>query len=151
MQLTLHSDYALRVLIHLAVHRERRVTAEEIARAYGISHTHLTKVVQRLGHEGFVETIRGRGGGLRLAREPETIGLGQVIRVTESLALVECFGPDPEACVITPVCGLRVALGEALEAFLGVLDEKSLADVVRRPGSLRRRLAAGLAERTLEA
>jgi Rrf2 family nitric oxide-sensitive transcriptional repressor len=143
VQLTLHSDYALRVLIHLAVHEGERVTAEDVARAYGISKAHLTKVVQRLARAGFVETLRGRGGGLRLARAPEAIGLGEVVRATESLELVECMAPGPSPCAITAACGLRDALGDALEAFLEVLDRHTLADATARRRALRRRLAPG--------
>lgn len=132
MQLTLYSDYSFRVMIYLALAPERLVTIEEIARRYAISKAHLTKVVHELGRRGFVETVRGRRGGLRLARRPETIGVGELLRATEGrLDLVECFAPDG-ACVIEPACGLRHVLDEALEAFLAVLDRYTLADLVAR-------------------
>jgi Rrf2 family nitric oxide-sensitive transcriptional repressor len=133
MQLTSYSDYALRVLIYLAVHPDRLATIEEIARAYGISKTHLMKVVHGLARSGFLQTVRGRRGGIRLARPAERIRLGDVVRETEpSLALVECFDAVPGGCRIEPACGLRPVLREALDAFLGVLDRHSLADAARR-------------------
>jgi Rrf2 family nitric oxide-sensitive transcriptional repressor len=133
MQLTRFSDYTLRVLIYLALHPDRLATIEELAEGYGISRGHLMKVVHHLGQRGYVETIRGRGGGLRLARTPETIRIGEVVRGSEeNLALVECFEPATNGCRIAPVCALRPALREALDAFLAVLDRYSLADLVRR-------------------
>ncbi len=133
MQLTRYSDYSLRVLIYLAVDPNRLVTIEEIARSYGVSKAHLMKVVHQLGLRGYVETVRGRGGGLRLARRPEEIRVGDVVRSTEeNMALVECFEPGSSQCVIEPVCGLRSVLHEALGAFLAVLDRHTLADLVAR-------------------
>jgi Rrf2 family nitric oxide-sensitive transcriptional repressor len=132
VQLTRYSDYSFRVLIYLALAGDRLATIEEIARRYGISKAHLTKVVHELGLRGYVETVRGRRGGLRLARPAEEIGVGELVRETEgSLALVECFAPDGE-CVIEPACGLRAVLEEALAAFLGALDRYTLADLVAR-------------------
>jgi Rrf2 family nitric oxide-sensitive transcriptional repressor len=143
MQLTRYSDYSFRVLIYLALAPGRLVTIEEIARRYGISKAHLTKVVHQLGRGGYVETVRGRGGGLRLARPPEEIGVGELVRATEGgLALVECLGPRGE-CPIVPACGLRPVLQEALAAFLAVLDGYTLADLVaRRRAPLARLLQA---------
>jgi Rrf2 family nitric oxide-sensitive transcriptional repressor len=133
MQLTRYSDFSLRVLIYLAVETERLATIEEIARAYGISKAHLMKVVHQLGLCGFVETVRGRGGGLRLARPAQEIPLGAVVRATEgNLSLVECFDPARSECAIEPACGLRPVLREALDAFLAVLDRYTLADLVAR-------------------
>jgi Rrf2 family nitric oxide-sensitive transcriptional repressor len=126
MQLTRYSDYSLRVLIHLAVTGRPLTTIEEIARAYGISHAHLTKVVQHLSALGLVETVRGRRGGLRLARAPDQVDVGQ-------------FQPDGE-CPIKPACVLRQALDEALEAFLAVLDRYTLADLVSRRRAVLARL-----------
>jgi len=146
MQLTRYSDYALRVLMYLAVHSDRLVTIEEIAGSYGISRGHLMKIVRELGRHGLLETVRGRHGGLRLARPPEEIGLGALVRWTEgSLALAECFPPSSGACVIEPACGLHGVLAEALDAFLAVLDRHTLADLVSRR---RRPLARLLAVRT---
>ncbi|MGH0032586.1 MAG: RrF2 family transcriptional regulator [Myxococcota bacterium] len=133
MQLTRYSDYSLRVLIYLAVRSDRLVTIEEIAQAYDISKAHLMKVVHQMGRAGFLETVRGRGGGFRLARAPEEILVGDVIRHTEDkLDLVECFDPDTSRCRIEPACGLRGVLEEALDAFLETLDRYSLADLVAR-------------------
>lgn len=129
MRLTRYTDYALRTLIYLGLNEPRQSSIGEIARAYGISENHLTKVVHQLGRLGLVRTIRGRGGGLRLALDPAEIVVGAVVRQTEEdLALVECFSGG--ACAITPSCRLRRVLGEALAAFLAVLDRYTLADLL---------------------
>jgi Rrf2 family nitric oxide-sensitive transcriptional repressor len=131
MQLTTFTDYTLRTLIYLAIEDSRRATIAEIADAYGIAENHLTKVVLLLGQAGDVETLRGRGGGLRLARPAAEISIGAVVRRTEpGLALAPCMGTG--ACVITPACGLRPVLAEALDAFLAVLDRYTLADLLDR-------------------
>jgi Rrf2 family nitric oxide-sensitive transcriptional repressor len=133
MQLTRYSDYSLRVLIYLAVRPDELATIEEIAHAYGISRAHLMKVVHQLGRGGFLSTLRGRGGGFQLARPAEEIGVGEVVRFTEgTLELVECFDPETSRCRIDPVCGLRGALEQALDAFLETLDRYTLADLVAR-------------------
>lgn len=144
MQLTRYTDYSLRILIYLAVHQEQLSTIEEIANAYGISKAHLMKIVHQLGLAGYVQTVRGRGGGLRLARPPEEVRLGEVVRYTEeTMAVVECFDPRTSHCRIEPVCGLRAVLHEALDAFLRTLDGYTLADLVaRRRKSLARLLAS---------
>jgi Rrf2 family nitric oxide-sensitive transcriptional repressor len=132
MQLTRYADYSLRVLIHLAVTPKPLATIQEIAGAYGISHAHLMKVVQHLSALGLVETVRGRSGGLRLARPPEDVNVGRLVRDTEeNLALVECFRDDGH-CAIESMCLLRRALHEALDAFLAVLDRYTLADLIAR-------------------
>jgi Rrf2 family nitric oxide-sensitive transcriptional repressor len=133
VQLTRHSDYSLRVLIYLALDPERLVTIEEVARSYEISKAHLMKVVHRLGLAGYVETVRGRKGGLRLAKPAGQIRVGDVVRsAEENLALVECFEPATSRCAIDPACGLRPVLHEALESFLATLDRYTLADLVAR-------------------
>jgi Rrf2 family nitric oxide-sensitive transcriptional repressor len=132
VQLTRYRDYSLRVLIYLALDPERLVTIEDIAQGYDISKAHLMKVVHQLGLRGYVETVRGRGGGLRLARRPEEIRVGEVVRWTEEMDLVECFDPASSQCAIEPVCGLRSALHEALAAFLAALDRYTIADLVER-------------------
>jgi Rrf2 family nitric oxide-sensitive transcriptional repressor len=133
MRLTTLSDYSLRVLMFLGASPGRLATIEEIARAYGISENHLMKVVHGLARAGFVETVRGRGGGLRLARPAETITVGAVLRaVEEDFALVECFGTG-DTCRITSVCRLKRVLGQALDAYFKVLDEWTLAELVARP------------------
>lgn len=132
MRLTVHTDYALRMLIHLGVLDGRTGTIEEVAAAYGISRNHLMKVAHRLGRAGFVETMRGRGGGLRLARPAAEIGVGAVVRACEEdFALVECFPPLRKDCAIWPGCTLRHVLAEALEAYFAVLDRYTLADLLR--------------------
>lgn len=128
VRLTLHTDYALRVLIHLAARPGQLCSIGEIARAYGISRNHLMKVVNSLAHEGYLATTRGRGGGIRLARPPEEINVGAVVRHTEeSLDLADCG-----SCFIAPACGLTGVLRDALSAFLTVLDGKTLADITAR-------------------
>jgi Rrf2 family transcriptional regulator, nitric oxide-sensitive transcriptional repressor len=134
MRLTVHSDYSLRVLIFLAAKDGELATIPEIARAYGISRGHLMKVVNRLGALGYLTTTRGRDGGIRLGKAPESIRIGEVVRETEeSLALVECFSKDQggHRCRIEGSCRLKGALQEALRAFIGVLDGYTLADLVK--------------------
>jgi Rrf2 family nitric oxide-sensitive transcriptional repressor len=143
VRLTLYTDYALRLLMYLAVLPEDELaTISTVADAYGIARNHLTKVAHQLSLSGFVKTVRGKGGGLRLGRPARSISLGEVVRHTEpDTALVPCFEPVLAACPIAPACGLRGALDEARQAFLAVLDRYTLADLVRRPGELRRLLA----------
>lgn len=146
MQLTRHSDYALRLLMRLALQPDGIVTIQEVAEAYGISRNHLMKIALELGRHGFIETLRGRGGGLRLGQPAAEIRVGAVLRATEdSFALVECFDAEHNRCVITGACRLRGALREALEAFLEVLDGYTLADLVAQPHALRQQLGGGLA------
>jgi Rrf2 family transcriptional regulator, nitric oxide-sensitive transcriptional repressor len=131
MQLTSYTDYALRVLIYLALHDERLVTIAEMASAYQISKNHLMKIVYHLGQNGFVETVRGRGGGLRLGQLPERLSLGHIVRQMEPhFNIVECFDPTTNRCPITPVCGLTHVLVEAHDAFMAVLDRYTLADLI---------------------
>ena len=137
MQLTLFSDYSLRILLYLTMHRARRVALPEISSAYGISQNHLVKVVQRLIEEGWVESVRGRGGGLRLACEPSQINVGAVVRVTEPhLNLVECFDQRTNTCPIDPACGLKKVLVRAQAAFMQELDRHTLADFAPRAPAL---------------
>jgi Rrf2 family nitric oxide-sensitive transcriptional repressor len=141
MRLTFHTDYALRLLMLLALEPEGLHTIEAAARRYGISRNHLMKVAQTLTKAGIIDGLRGRGGGLRLARPAGEINLGMVVRATEdSFALVECFDRERNNCVITPACGLRGPLEEALDAFLAVLDGYSLHDLVANPAASRRML-----------
>lgn len=144
MQLTAYTDYALRVLIFLAVHEDRLVTIAEMARAYGISKNHLMKIVHQLGQESMIETVRGRGGGLKLGQPPERVKLGDIVRKTEShFHVVECFHPPTNRCPISPVCGLASVLAEARDAFLAVLDRSTLADIVRERSALIQLLETG--------
>jgi Rrf2 family nitric oxide-sensitive transcriptional repressor len=129
MQLSLHSDYALRVLMALAS-AERQLSVDEIARRYAISRNHLAKVAQRLQAQGFVTTHRGRGGGMRLARPANEIVVGDVVRRFENLqSFVGCFAGGG-GCVVNGACGLKPALGGAVEAFLSHLDQFRLTDLV---------------------
>ncbi|WP_295559308.1 Rrf2 family transcriptional regulator [uncultured Hyphomicrobium sp.] len=136
MRLTQLSDYSLRVLMYLGTKPDRLSTIQEIAAAYGISENHLMKVVHRLAQHGFVETVRGRGGGLRLKGRADEIRLGAVVRaVEEDFNIVECFD-DGNTCRITEVCRLKRILNQALGAFLMSLDGWSLADLVQKPKAL---------------
>ncbi|HWL67435.1 MAG TPA: Rrf2 family transcriptional regulator [Geminicoccus sp.] len=133
MRLTVYADYSLRMLMYLAAKRSGAATTAEIAHAYGISKAHLNKVAHQLGLAGYVGTVRGKGGGLRLARPAAEIRVGDVLRRVEpDMALVPCFAPVRVACPIMPACGLRGVLDEALHAFMAVLDRYSLADLVQR-------------------
>lgn len=138
MQLTRHTDYALRVLIHLAVWPTGRATIGEIADAYDLSRNHLMKVVHHLGQGGFLETQRGRNGGFSLARAPEAISIGAVIRHTEpDMNLADCG-----TCLLRPACGLSGILKAATAAFLAVLDKHNLADAARDKTGLAALIAA---------
>ncbi len=133
MRLTRYSDYSLRVLMYLAVRPDELATIDEISQAYGISRAHLMKVVHELGRADFVETVRGRGGGLRLSGDPSDIRVGDVVRHTEgNMDLVECFDLEANTCRIEPACALRGVLREALDAFMTVLDDYTLADLMAR-------------------
>ncbi|HEY1720498.1 MAG TPA: Rrf2 family transcriptional regulator [Magnetospirillaceae bacterium] len=130
MHLTHFSDYSLRVLIHLGLNAGRQTSIHEIAVAYDISEAHLMKVVHGLAKHGYVASTRGRGGGLKLARPPEQIPIGAVLRDTEDdMALTECFSSG-NTCPIAGPCGLQSILREALDAFLAVLDRHTLDDLL---------------------
>lgn len=132
MKLTSFTDYSLRVLIYLAARPGSRATIGEIAAVFEISEHHLTKVVHFLGKSGWLSNVRGKGGGMELAQAPDTIGIGAVVRLTEGTARpAECFGEEGGHCAITPVCKLRDALAEAVDAFYLVLDRYTLADLVQ--------------------
>ncbi|MEX2528809.1 MAG: Rrf2 family transcriptional regulator [Gemmatimonadota bacterium] len=147
MRLTQFSDYALRTLLYLGVHRADPVPVAQVARAYGISYHHLVKVAAQLTELGMVEATRGRGGGLRLIVPAEAVNLGELIRNTEpDLHLVECFDAATDSCPITPTCGLRHLLYDARKAFLDVLDGQTLADLLAPPGQAARLQALWLDE-----
>jgi len=140
MRLTDYTDYSLRVMLYLALKRDTLVTIQEISDAYGISKNHLMKVVQQLGEQGWVDTIRGRNGGLRLAEQSLTLTVGEVVRATESdFALVGCFD-EPQAgrraCVIEPHCRLKHALDAARQAFLAELDRHTIGELAGPAGPL---------------
>lgn len=139
MRLTDYTDYSLRTLMYLGTHRDNLVTIQDIADAYGISKSHLMKVVHQLGLSGLVETIRGRSGGLRLGKEPEEINIGDVVRGTEpDFMMVECFSRETNECILSPSCELQDVLRRATKAYLEVLSGVTLADLLRNSGSLRR-------------
>ena len=141
MRLTVYTDYGLRLLIYVAVKQREIVTIQEVADAYGISKNHLMKVTHNLGRHGYLETVRGRHGGLKLARPPEEIGLGDVIRrMEDDFRLVECFEPTRDCCRITRVCRLKGILNEALKAYLAVFEKYTLADLTGQNPALAKML-----------
>lgn len=127
MRLTAYTDYSLRTLIFLSMHREQLVTVQQIADAHGIAKNHLTKVVHHLGLLGYVVTVRGRNGGLRLAREPADIVIGEVVRHTETdFYMASCFEQAVATCMYSSACSLKGELAKATAAFLEVLDAVTL-------------------------
>lgn len=141
MRLTRHSDNALRALIFLAAHPEKPSRITDIARRMGMSEAHVAKVIARLAQLGYVQTLRGRIGGVQLARPAAEIVVGDVVRSTEdNLTLVECFDPSTNQCPIAPACDLARALDKALSAFFDVLDAYTLADLSARPRELQQLL-----------
>ncbi|MEB2332583.1 MAG: Rrf2 family transcriptional regulator [Nitrosomonas sp.] len=140
MKLTNYSDYALRILIYLGLKREKLSTITEISDCYRISRNHVVKIVHHLGQLGYLDTMRGKHGGIRLARAPEMINIGEVIRHTEStMDIVECFS-EQNTCVICDSCVLRSIIAEALAAFMTVLDGYTLADLMVPKHQLKKQL-----------
>jgi Rrf2 family transcriptional regulator, nitric oxide-sensitive transcriptional repressor len=132
MQLTTHTDYALRVLIYLTQHQDQLVTISELAEFFHISRNHLVKVVHNLGVKGFIKTVRGKGGGICLVRPPEDINIGAVVREIEgNFYIADCFNPQKQGhCAVQSNCGLTILLGTALRQFMEVLDNAVLSDLV---------------------
>ncbi len=142
MRLNTQTDYALRLLMHLAVNPSRLVTIQEVADRFSVSKNHLMKLASTLTHEGFVTSVRGRAGGLKLAAPPDEITVGAVVRCMENdFAMVECFQAGRGGCLITPACRLKGVLNGAVAAFLTELDRSTLADLVRNNAPLERMLA----------
>lgn len=138
MRLTTFTDYSLRVLIYLAVRDGQHATIREIAETYGISRNHLMKVVQELSQKGYVAALRGKNGGLHLKKSPAEIRIGALVREMENdVALTECLG-DNNQCILTPACGLKIVLADALQAFFATLDAYTLEDIL--PGQKRAEL-----------
>lgn len=134
MRLTRYTDYSLRVLIHLALYDDRLCSIGEISHTYEISHNHLMKVVTALAHDGFIETVRGRGGGMRLARPAAQISVGEVVRRTEEgFQLADCSG-----CSLSPACGLTGILAKGVQAMLDVFDAYTIADLLTDKATMRR-------------
>lgn len=137
MRLTYHTDYALRMLIHLEANRGRATRVADVADSYGLSRNHLLKVALRLGRLGYVTTLRGRAGGIALAQNASDINLGTVVRqMEEDFAVVECLRQNGGLCAIAPACRLKSVVGRALEAFLSVFDEYTLADITGNRAAL---------------
>ncbi|RNA70418.1 RrF2 family transcriptional regulator [Alteribacter keqinensis] len=138
MQLTTYTDYSLRLLLYLAVQPEEELSSvKEVAGIYNISYNHLTKVTYNLGKLGILETVKGRYGGIRLAKKPEDINIGDVVRRTEdNRGFVECFDEGSNKCILTPACKLKGVLKEALEAYLSVLDQYTLKDLTQNESVL---------------
>lgn len=134
MRLTMYTDYSLRTLLYLSLTDNKKLTTiQEISDAYHISKNHLMKVTHQLGKMGYIETVQGRNGGIRLKVKPEQLNIGEIARQTEDdFHLVECFSNNNQ-CVITPACQLRHVLHEALVAFIQVLDQYTIADVIAQP------------------
>ena len=136
MRLKSYTDYALRVLMHLAAKPDRLSSIAEMARTYRISHNHLMKVVHDLGQKGYLDTVRGRNGGIRLMRAPGEINIGQVVRDTEDdLDIVGCL-QSSGYCRIEEICVLRGVVREATDAFLAVFDGYTLADLIKPRAAL---------------
>ncbi len=142
MKLTAYSNYALRSLQLAALRAPERIKVDDVVRAHGLARPHIVKVVHQLGRAGFLETLRGRGGGFRLARPAEAIVIGDVVRLTEGpLDLVECFNPEQNTCPLIGICKLSRALQKATRAFMAVLDDLTLADIAANKGELLARIA----------
>jgi Rrf2 family nitric oxide-sensitive transcriptional repressor len=142
--LTQFSNLAIRLLTYAGVNTPRLCTIPEMARAYGASYDHLKKAAAELCRLGYLEAVRGRAGGFRLARLPQDIRIGEVIRQTEGeTILAECFDPPANACPLIVPCRLRGALEQAIAAFFGVLDQYTLADLIHEPDRLAESLGLG--------
>ncbi len=143
MKLTVYSDYALRLMMYVGLKGDQLTTISEVADAYGISRAHLMKITHELGQKGLIETVRGRQGGMRLAKTPQSISVGDVVRACEpDFALVPCMEKDAASivCAVQPACVLKRVLGSAAAAFLEVLDGYTLADLLRPSVPLRKLL-----------
>lgn len=133
MRLTRYTDYSLRVLIHLALNDDRLCSIGEISRTYEVSHNHLMKVVNALAHDGFIETVRGRAGGMRLARPADEITVGEVVRRTEEgFQLADC-----SSCALSPACGLTGVLAKGMQAMMMVFDSFTVADLLTDRNAMR--------------
>ncbi len=141
MRLTLYTDLSLRLLMFLALSPDGRGTIQSAAERYRVSRNHLMKVARQLGQSGFIETVRGRGGGLRLGKPATEIRVGDVVRTTEEdFRMVECFDASRNTCGLAPACRLKGVLGEALGAYLAALDKYTLADLTAQGPAMRQLL-----------
>ncbi|AST93870.1 Rrf2 family transcriptional regulator [Sutcliffiella cohnii] len=139
MQLTTYTDYALRVLIYLGIQpQDKRSNIKDISAFYHISNNHLGKVVHELGKLGIIDTVRGRNGGIKLAKHPSEINIGAIVRETEKpIHLVECFNSESNMCKISPACRLKGVLYEALQAYFKVLEQYTLEDLLQNKDQLK--------------
>ena len=145
MKLTSYSNYALRSLQLAALRAPELTRIDEVVRTHGLSRAHITKVVNELAQAGFLQTIRGRGGGFTLARAPEAISVGEVVRLTEGpIDLVECFNPATNTCPLLGICRLSTGLRKATDAFFAVLDGMTIADIAKNRGQLLDRIDSAL-------
>ena len=140
MELSQFTDYSLRVLIYVSLRGTERSSVKEISTSFNISQNHLVKVVHNLSKMGYLETFRGRGGGIALGKQPERIGVGELVRATESLSIVECFPLGKGTCCIAGACELQIVLSKALAAFMHELDKVTLADLMKGKIAMLRRL-----------
>ncbi|WP_077623590.1 Rrf2 family transcriptional regulator [Sediminibacillus massiliensis] len=148
MKLTRFTDYSLRVLMFLATRPDNQlVQIKTISSIYNISHNHLMKIIYELGKLGYVETTRGRNGGLKLAKPPAEINIGEVVRKTEEdFFVVECFDPSTDSCILTDACRLQGVLKKALDAFLATLDAYTLGDMIINKDNLQKLMSSDAAE-----
>jgi Rrf2 family transcriptional regulator, nitric oxide-sensitive transcriptional repressor len=144
MKLTLYTDYSLRMLMFLALDPDHTSTIQEIAEKFNISKNHLMKVAHELGKSGYVETLRGRNGGLRLARSANEIKLGELVKeCEEDFTMVECFDAEHNQCVLTAACKLKRVLHEALDAYFDALNQYTLIDLIEQPRAMVKILGVG--------
>lgn len=142
MKLTSYTNYALRSLQLAAIKEPELVRVEDVAKIHGLSRPHIVKIVHELGRAGYLETVRGRGGGFRLGRPAKDIIVGDIIRLTEGpLDLVECFNPDKNTCPLIGICKLSRKIQEATRAFMAVLDDLTIADIAHNRDQLLDRIA----------
>lgn len=151
MKLTSYSNYALRSLQLAALHAPELVRVEDVATIHKLSRPHIVKIVHELGKAGFLETVRGRHGGFRLARPAEEIRVGDVVRLTEGpFDVVECFNPETNSCPLIGICKLSKAMMQATNAFMAVLDDLTIADIASNKGALLARIESSLVEPVAE-
>lgn len=131
MQLTIFTDYGLRSLMYVAAHTDRLSSVREIAEHYNISRNHLVKVVHRLAQLGYIDSVKGKGGGIRLAHDPASIRLGDIVKALEPMNLVECFDQKTNTCRMTNSCQLKHYLYDAGKAFIAEMNKYTLADAVK--------------------
>jgi Rrf2 family nitric oxide-sensitive transcriptional repressor len=137
MELSQFTDYSLRVLIHVSLRGKELSSVKEVADAFAISRNHLVKVVHNLAKLGYLDTFRGKGGGITLGKPAKEIGIGKLVRETENLAILECFPSGKGTCCIAGVCELQNIMGKALQAFMAELDKVTLADLLKKKPTLR--------------